>query len=114
MHAYNHAELSAKKYGGVPEDYMSVHNYLDATKEMYCDFRHRALRHHSQGIFEAERVLGATIINSDGKTVPVRYIAEDHVKQDCGGFIPSVSDWLSCIKPSAWMSRPIPYSKESV
>jgi hypothetical protein len=72
---------------------------------MFCDFRHRALRHHSQGVFEAERIFGATIVNSDGRLVPTRYVAEQHIKEDCGGIVPSVSDWLSRIRPEAWMSR---------
>ncbi|MGO9546856.1 MAG: DUF6915 family protein [Rhodomicrobium sp.] len=87
---------------------MPVHDWLDATKETYADFRHRALRHHAQGIFEAERVFGKTIVNSEGRHVPVRYIAEQHVKEDCGGRIPSVADWLSQIRPAPWMSRGYP------
>lgn len=102
---YYHAVSSAKKYGGVPEDYQAIHNWFDATKECWADFRHRALRHHSQGIFEAERMFGITITNSDGKEVPVRYIGEQHVKEDCGGRIPSVADWLRNIRPEGWMSR---------
>ncbi len=104
-HTVFHANSSAKKYGGKPEDYMAIHDWFDATKETMCDFRHRALRHHSQGIFEAERVFGKFIINSEGKQVPVRYIGEQHVKEDCGGIVPSVTDWLSRIKPEGWMSR---------
>lgn len=72
---------------------------------MFCDFRHRALRHHSQGVFEAERVFGLTVLNSEGILVPVRYIAERHIKEDCGGIVPSVSDWLSRIRAETWMSR---------
>lgn len=30
-------------------------------------------------------VFGTLITNSDGKKVPVRYIGEQHVKEDCGG-----------------------------
>ncbi len=104
-HTYHHSESSAKIFGGAPEDYLKIHDWLDATKETFADFRHRALRHHSQGIFEAERVFGHTIENSFGKKVPVRYICEQHIKEDCGGFIPSVSDWLRNIKQESWMSR---------
>lgn len=104
-HTWFHAESSAKKFGGKPDDYIAIHDWFDDTKETFADFRHRALRHHSQGIFEAERVFGKTIINSDGKTVPVRYIGEQHVKEDCGGIIPTVSDWFRNIKPETWMSR---------
>lgn len=102
---YYHATASATKFGGVPEDYVAIHNWFDATKECWADFRHRALRHHSQGIFEAERVFGITITNSDGKQVPVRYIGEQHVKEDCGGRIPSVGDWLKHLMPEPWMSK---------
>lgn len=105
MHTIHHAETSSKIFGGKAEDYLAIHDWLDATKEMFCDFRHRALRHHSQGIFEAERIFGHAIVNSNGKKVPVRYICEQHIKEDCGGRIPTVSDWLSQIKPAVWMSR---------
>lgn len=101
-HSYHHAVSSARRYGGVPEDYLEVHNWLDGSKEHLADFRHRALRHHSEGIFMAERLFGVTIINSDGRIVPVRFIAEQHVKEDLGR-IPTVADWLLNIKPERWM-----------
>lgn len=107
-HSHFHAESSVKLWGGTVDDYMPIHDWLDATKETYADFRHRALRHHAQGIFEAERVFGKTLVNADGRTVPVRYVAEQHIKEDCGGRIPSVGDWLSQIKPAVWMSRGYP------
>lgn len=104
-HPNFHAQSSVRKWGGKPEDYLAIHDWLDATKECSADFRHRALRHHAQGIVEAERLFGHTITNSDGRMVPVRYIAERHVKEDCGGRVPSVSDWLSQLRPAAWTSR---------
>lgn len=112
MHPYHHAQSSVKIFGGKTEDYLEIHRYLDAPKETFCDFRHRALRHHSQGIFEAERVFGLTIKNSDGDKIPVRYICEQHIKEDCGGFVPSVSDWFRNIRPEAWMSKGYILSKE--
>jgi hypothetical protein len=104
-HPVFHAESSVRRFGGQPADYQPIHDWLDATKETFCDFRHRALRHHAQGVFEAERVFGAAIRNSAGTLVPVRYIAERHIQEDCGGIVPSVSDWLSRIQPESWMSR---------
>ena len=104
-HPIFHAHSSVRRFGGTVEDYQLIHDWLDGSKEMFCDFRHRALRHHSQGVFEAERIFGATIVNSDGNRVPTRYIVEQHIKEDCGGIVPSVSDWLSRIRPEAWMSR---------
>ena len=67
-----------------------------------ADFRHRALRHHSEGIFMAERIFGKTITNSSGRVVPVRYIGEQHVEEDLGR-IPTVADWLQNIRTSSWM-----------
>ena len=104
-HTIFHARSSVRRFGGKTEDYRAIHDWLDATKETFCDFRHRALRHHSQGVFEAERVFGVMIVNSDGASIPTRYVAEQHIKEDCGGIVPSVSDWLSRIRPEAWMSR---------
>jgi hypothetical protein len=104
-HPLFHAQSSVRRFGGKVEDYQAVHDWLDATKETFCDFRHRALRHHSHGVFEAERLFGLVIRNSDGREVPVRYVAEQHIKEDCGGIVPAVSDWLSRIRPEPWMSR---------
>lgn len=104
-HPLFHSQSSVRRFGGKVEDYQRIHDWLDGTKELFADFRHRALRHHSHGVFEAERVFGIAIRNSDGRDVPVRYIAEQHIKEDCGGIVPTVADWLSRIVPETWMSR---------
>ena len=101
-HPYHHAISSARKWGGVPEDYQKIHDWFDESKAHMADFRHRALRHHTEGIFMAERIFGVTIVNSAGRVVPVRYIGEQHVKEDLGR-IPTVADWLSNIKTEGWM-----------
>ena len=75
-------------------------------------FLHRALRHHSQGIFECEKLFGITIKNSDGKLIPVRFVGEQHVKEDFSGKIPSVSDWLSEIRCKSWMQPSPAYMRE--
>ena len=104
-HPYHHALKSVKKFGGRVEDYLDIHNWFDATKAHYGDFRHRALRHHTFGIFQCEEKFGVTIVTSDGKTVPVRLVAEQHVNDDCG-FIPTVDDWLQNIIRQPWMNNP--------
>lgn len=102
-HPLKHAESTARTWGGKPEDYLPIHNWFDESKAFMADIRHRAMRHHAEGIFMCERIFGVTITNSDGKAVPVRYIGEQHVKEDLGR-IPSVNDWLSRIIPEPWMS----------
>jgi hypothetical protein len=109
-HPIQHADKSVQIWGGRREDYAPIHHWLDATKETFADYRHRALRHHSQGIFEAERVFGVSIKNSDGREVPVRYICEQHIKEDCGGIIPTVADWFRNIRPEPWMSKGYEYT----
>lgn len=101
-HPYHHAMSSARKWGGIPADYQAIHDFFDGSKEHMADFRHRALRHHTEGIFMAEKIFGVTIVNSAGRVVPVRYIGEQHVKEDLGR-IPTVADWLSNIKTEGWM-----------
>jgi len=111
-HAYHHALSSARRFGGKPEDYQAIHDWFDGTKELEPSFRHRALRHHTHGIFEAERIFGVTITNSDGKQVPVRVISEWHVKEDFSGFIPTVHDWLKGIPQEKWMNPSPGYQRE--
>ena len=101
-HPYHHAVSSAKKFGGVPGEYLDLHEWFDASKQHIADFRHRALRHHSAGIFMLEDVFGTTIMISTGRIVPVRFIGEQHVLEDLGR-IPSVQDWLGKILPESWM-----------
>ena len=101
-HPYHHAVSSAKKYGGEPDAYLKLHEWLDGSKSHMADFRHRALRHHSEGIFMLEDIFGATITLSTGRVVPVRFIGEQHILEDLGR-IPTVADWLGKIQPESWM-----------
>ena len=101
-HPYHHAVSSAKKYGGEPEDFIRLHEWLDASKSHMADFRHRALRHNSEGIFMLEALFGATLTISTGRVLPVRFIGEQHVLEDLGR-IPTVADWLGKIQPESWM-----------
>lgn len=84
------------------EDYLPIHDWFDETKAQLPDFRHRALRHHAEGIFLCEKIFGKTITVSGGRIIPVRWIGEQHVKEDLGR-IPTAADWLRCLKPEAWM-----------
>jgi hypothetical protein len=105
LHPFHHAVSSANKHGGVPEDYLPIHNWFDESKHHYADLRHRAARHHSEGIQLMESIFGPTIKNSAGKEIPTRFIGEQHVKEDLGR-IPTLADWLRCVKVEAWMGTP--------
>lgn len=106
MSPYYHAISSAKKWGGIAEDYAHIHNWFDNTKALTGDWTHRAMRHHSYGIEQCIKEFGNSIVNSERKVIPVKVIAEQHVIEDCG-FIPTVQDYLRCLKlsPEPWMLR---------
>lgn len=107
-HPNVHAESSVKKFGGKPEDYIHLHEWLDETKAWIGDSLHRMFRHHSEGIFEMEKIFGKEFKNSDGKTVYTRYVGEQHVKEDCYGYIPSAKEWIMNLQNKnrpQWMIR---------
>lgn len=116
---YIHAISSAKKFGGKPEDYEEIHNFLDSSKSAFPDNRHRAATHNAWFIGTIlERVHFANsgpmtpdnrfpyITNSDGKKVFVRDIGEQHVLEDYRGrFIPSLSDFFQEMTFTDWMQN---------
>jgi len=105
-HPNEHAKSPVKKWGGVPEDYLHIHEWFDATKAWIGHSAHRMFRHHSEGIFECEKVFGVSFVNSSGKTVYTRYVGEQHVKEDCYGKIPSAKEWIDNFNtPKEWMLR---------
>ena len=98
--------LSAETYGGYPEDYHKIHSWFDQGETFFNNLRHYALRHHSTGIFDAEKVFGPIIKNGIGVKIPTRYIGELHVRKRCG-HIPTLADWLRSMTRRAWMNRPV-------
>jgi hypothetical protein len=103
-HPWHHAQRSARLYGGIAKDYLPIHQWFDESKAHMPDLRHRALRHHSEGIFLCEQLFGATLRNSAGKDVPVRQIGEQHIVDDLG-WIPTLKDWLVHLTIQPWMRR---------
>lgn len=102
MNSVYHAKSSARKYGGVWTDYISLHEFIDSSKKLIGDVRHRALYHHTEGTFLCERIFGHVIINSAGKEVPVRLVAELHIIQDLG-WLPSPKDYIDGMVLKQWM-----------
>lgn len=105
---YFHAKSSAKKYGGVWEDYMEIHELMDSSKSTVPDNRHRALTHNSWFISQIlPKVFGETFKRkSDGEIVQTRDIGEQHVLEDYGmKFIPSAQDFLAEMEYKPWMQN---------
>lgn len=103
--SYVHAEASARHFGGTPEDYIKIHEWIDQYKSSFGDVRHRAMLHHANGPWMVQEVFGKTIeVIKDGKPkrIIVREIAENHIIEDMG-CIPSPGDWLDCMNCHTWM-----------
>lgn len=97
-----HARASVRRYGGQLEDYEEIHNFIDSSKMCLGDMRHRALFHSTLGCFLVEKIYGLSLMNSDGKEISTRQIAEDHVKEDLG-FLPTPEQWLKNLPLEPWM-----------
>lgn len=102
-----HAKSSARRFGGKPEDYLSIHDLLDSSKAAIADNRHRALTHNSWFLSVViEKIFGHVMVNSDGREVSTREVAEQHVLEDYKGrFIPSAQDFLQEIEFKSWMQN---------
>jgi hypothetical protein len=104
-----HSKNSARKFGGKPEDYLDIHNFMDSSKGAIGDNRHRALTHNSWFVSAdgpLERIFGVVIKNSDNKEVSVRDIGEQHILEDFGmKFIPTAQDYLQEMEFKSWMNN---------
>ncbi|MBX2877390.1 MAG: hypothetical protein KTR30_35035 [Saprospiraceae bacterium] len=100
MNAHQHALLSVKKRGGAIEDYYPIHFFMDSTKELCSDNRHRIL-HNLWGI---RRILipifGPAITNSEGKKINLKDLCEqDHILPDYSNkFIPTLADFIESLE----------------
>lgn len=106
MNSFHHARSAAHHWGGKPEDYLPIEEFIDGSKQSFGDVRHRAMYHHTQGVWLCQRIFGTTITvqkNHGSVEVPVREIAERHILEDLGR-IPSPGDWLNQMGIQGWMS----------
>lgn len=108
MNSWNHAVSAARKWGGEADHYIAVEEFIDSSKEILGDVRHRSMYHHTAGAWLCQRIFGRTITvpkaNGHGWVeVPVRLIAERHVIEDLG-WLPSPADYIAGMPIAAWMS----------
>lgn len=99
MNAMQHARISAKRWGGEPEDYYEIHAFIDSTKGLCSDARHRIL-HTLWGVNTVViPVFGHSLQNSAGKSVDVKDLCErDHLLVDYQQrFIPTLNDFVNAI-----------------
>lgn len=102
-----HAQLSAKRYGGVPDDYLDIHELMDSSKAAFPNNGHRVLTHNSWFCVNIiPKVFGHQRKNSDGKVYSTKDVAEYHCLEDFRmRFIPSVQDYLEHLEVQPWMNN---------
>lgn len=110
MHYTDHAKISARKFGGKPEDYCYLHRLIDSSKHHFPHFMHRLFSHNTWFISVIDDLIGPTITNSNGSPVSVRDVLHEHLREDHDGKCPTIQDWMENIevkaKPNSWINSP--------
>lgn len=95
-HPWNHAIASARAFGSTPEIHFPLHHFIDHSKMILADPRHRSLLHHEVGI---------TITEIAFAHIPqAREITSQHIIEDMGQ-IPKLSDWIA--EPSQSLTKSV-------
>jgi len=103
-HSFYHAVSSCNAFGGVPEDYLEIHEWFDRSRKGTSSILHRMLAHHTSGIADAVSHFGSTITISTGRRVPVSLIGEQHITEDLG-FVPTLDDYIQMMTCPRWASK---------
>ena len=100
-----HAQSLAAKIGGLPSDYLRLHEFLDCSKLFLGDWRHRALLHTTFGVYLAEKwVFGhAYRRESDGEEVSTRSLVEQHMIEDLNALL-TPAEFLREMPVRTWMN----------
>lgn len=97
--AEHHAMASVNKHGGDEKDYLRIHKKINEPKGPTG----RLIFHSAFGAFIIEALFGIYILNSEGKVVSTRQIAEDHILRVFRR-IPSLGEWMKDIQQETWMA----------
>ncbi|WP_343566252.1 hypothetical protein [Sphingobacterium sp.] len=99
MHYYDHALLSAQKFGCAVEDTLRLHKLMDSSKFYFPASQHRLFSHNTWFVQVLTDLVGDTVINSlTGQPLSTRDILYEHLKEDHNGKVPSLQDWLTCFR----------------
>lgn len=99
-----HARSSAKRFGGQPEDYIEIHDFMDSSKAAFPDNRHRALTHNSWFIFIVEKVFGHEIQVRTQECPTCKGRGHIRTKDEYGTSSHICRD---CPFPGGWLTKPV-------
>lgn len=104
---YIHAQSSAKRFGGIPEIYLPIHQLMDSSKACVSTNKHRFLTHNSWfSTIIIPKIFGEMIDNGNGKLVSTKDIAEFHILEDFKmRFIPTPQDYAEEMNDAMWINN---------
>lgn len=100
-----HSKSSVKRWGGVVEDYIAIHELIDSPKATMNNNASRVLTHNTWFAYTIiPKVFGYNITNSNGKSVDTIDIAMLHILEDFRmKFVPTAQDFLKHLKLPDWI-----------
>ena len=105
MNPIIHSKSSARssEEGGLPP----IHEWFDETKKVIVI---RGIGCYGITLLESLRkkyseMYKTTTPSGKPLEIPTRLVAEQHVREDCGGRIPSVQDWVMNLRMERWMNH---------
>lgn len=102
-----HSQSSVKRWGGVVEDYIHIHELIDSPKSTMNNNTSRFLTHNTWFVYTIiPKIFGYRIMNSGGKAVDTIDIAMLHIAEDFRmKFIPTPQDYLKHLEIQSWMNN---------
>lgn len=112
-----HCQLSAQTFGGLPSDYLILHEEMNQVRKVLPDELGLCVLHNAWGISLIERIIGPTLTRpSDEIVISTRQILEMHVTSDLG-YIPTMQESIEHVELEGWMyrnARPLSRSKDLI
>jgi len=104
------SDLSVSRWGGITDDYLALHEFIDSTKALCSDNRHRVLHTHWALDNVILPIFGRTTVNSEGRKIATKELVErDHFLPDFQNkFIPVLSDFVDAMAEptdAGWRAR---------
>ncbi|MTD47169.1 hypothetical protein GKE82_23490 [Conexibacter sp. W3-3-2] len=96
-----HSDRTHRRYGGPRTVHQRIHRLLEYGAVTLPHGLHRALTHHSFGVWLVEQAVGETLPNG----TPTRAVAADHITTDLDRpDVPDAGEWLEHLPLLAWMN----------
>src|SRR5579885_1584730 len=109
---WQHCLHSCERFGGRPDDYLPLHQFLNSARTVLPDKASRCVLHNAWGIDLVVRCLGTTFRrSSDHIQTSTRQVAEMHILRDLGA-IPTMLEAVRTVPLAKWMyENAVPLSR---